>query len=376
VTRALLVALAAVLTGCTAGSGDAEPPPAPSVSLAPAPSGTPTPGTPTGPDDPPRLRVGQTVATGLEIPWGLVFLPDGDALVSERASGRVLRVVPDGDTELVGVVPGVEPIGEGGLLGLAVADDDPDTVYTYLTSTAGDNRVLALPFDGKGFGRPQEILTGIPAGGRHNGGRMVFGPDGKLWIGTGEAGEVDLSQDLDNLGGKILRIEPDGSIPDDNPFPDSPIWSYGHRNVQGLAFDSTGQLWASEFGQNRWDELNRIERGGNYGWPVVEGRGGADEGYRDPAAQWRTDEASPSGIAIVGDVVYMAGLRGERLWQIPITADGAGDPVARLTGGFGRLRTVEPAPDGSLWLATSNRDGRGSPARDDDRILVVTIDGS
>jgi glucose/arabinose dehydrogenase len=229
-----------------------------------------------------------------------------------------------------------------------------------------------MPYENGRLGRATTVLTGIPNAGNHNGGRMIFGPDGKLWIGTGEAGDKPLSQDLRSLGGKILRLNPDGSVPADNPFRGSPVWSLGHRNVQGLAFDSQGRLWATEFGQNDWDELNRIERGKNYGWPAVEGKGTGGGRYVEPFVVWTTDEASPSGLAIVDDVAYVAGLRGERLWQVPLNGDGEND-VARFEGEYGRLRTVEPAPDGSLWLTTSNHDGRGNPADDDDRILRVQI---
>ncbi|MBD0292864.1 MAG: PQQ-dependent sugar dehydrogenase, partial [Jiangellaceae bacterium] len=200
---------------------------------------------------------------------------------------------------------------------------------------------------------------------------LIFGPDGKLYIGTGDAGSPSRAQDRDSLGGKILRLEPDGSVPADNPFGDSPVFSYGHRNVQGLAFDDDGNLWASEFGQNRWDELNLIRPGQNYGWPEVEGIGD-DDRFVNPVAQWSTDEASPSGIAFVRDTIFMAALRGERLWQIPVQDGRAGEPRDFAVDEFGRLRTVEPAPDGALWLVTSNT-FRGHPRNGDDRILRVTL---
>jgi glucose/arabinose dehydrogenase len=278
-------------------------------------------------------------------------------------------------TTVVGTVPGVRARGEGGLLGLAVAPSDPATVYAYVSSTAGDNRVLRIPLAGGRLdvARARVLVRGIPAGTNHNGGRLVVGPDGNLWIGTGDAGISRRSQDRTSLGGKILRITRSGGIPADNPFPRSPVWSLGHRNVQGLAFDGRGRLWATEFGQNTWDELNLISRGANYGWPRVEGRAGR-RGLVDPQVAWRPSAASPSGLAIVGDVAYAAGLRGERLWQIPLSARGAGTPVARLTGVYGRLRTVEPDGAGGLWLTTSNRDGRGAPAASDDRVLHVRLD--
>jgi len=314
------------------------------------------------------------LADGLEVPWGLAFLPDGSALVAQRRSGEVVLVSPGGATRDIGRVPGVADQGEGGLLGLAVSDD-ASTVLAYLTSVEGDNRVVAMPFTGTSLGRPTVVLGGIPSAGNHNGGRIVIGPDGNLWIGTGDAGNPSYAQDLGTRAGKILRIRVDGSIPDDNPFPGSPVWSYGHRNVQGLAFDSRGRLWATEFGQNTFDELNLVRKGGNFGWPVVEGRGGSSGDYVDPVVTWRTEDASPSGLAIVDDVAYVAALRGRRVWQVPLAGSGAGEPVPALDGRLGRVRTVELAPDGTLWLTTSNRDGRGDPVDADDRVVRVTIGG-
>jgi glucose/arabinose dehydrogenase len=320
----------------------------------------------------PALGSPVDVATGLRVPWGLAFLPDGSALVGERPTGRVVRIGPDGGVSEAGTVPDVNDRGEGGLLGLAVAAGDPRMVYAYLTSIHDDNRVVRLPYRGGRVGAPTPLLTGIPAAGNHDGGGLVVGPDGALWVGTGDAGDGGRSQDRSSLGGKILRIRPDGSVPPDNPFPGSPVWSYGHRNVQGLAFDGAGQLWASEFGQNTWDELNKIVKGGNHGWPDIEGRGGR-EGFVEPQVVWRTDEASPSGLAIVGDVAYLGALRGQRLWRVPLVGGAAGRPVAALEGTLGRLRTVQPDPAGGLWVTTSNTDGRGSPRDDDDRVVRISI---
>jgi glucose/arabinose dehydrogenase len=220
------------------------------------------------------------------------------------------------------------------------------------------------------------VLTGIAWASNHDGGRIVLGPDGHLWVGTGDAGDGDNAQDKDSLNGKILRLTLDGKAAAGNPFGNR-AWSYGHRNVQGLAFDSAGRLWASEFGQNTWDELNLVEKGGNYGWPLAEGNDGPATANGvpliEPKAVWTTDEASPSGLAIVDDVAYMAGLRGRRLWQIPLREDGVGEPRALFDGEYGRLRTVVATPDGALWLTTSNRDGRGNPAAGDDRVLDLSL---
>jgi aldose sugar dehydrogenase len=313
----------------------------------------------------------RAVAQDLTVPWGVDFLPGGDALVAQRP-GRIVRVAASGVVSEVGSVPGVRAVGEGGLLGLAVSPRfaTDHLVYVYFTS-AGDNRIVRMTYQDGRLGEPQVLVSGMPAGTFHDGGRLVFGPDGMLYAGTGEAGQRQLAQRLDSLGGKILRMTPDGQPAPGNPFPGSLVYSFGHRNVQGLAFDSRGRLWASEFGQDTWDELNLIRQGGNYGWPVAEGRAGRPE-YVDPLAQWRTSEASPSGIAIVNDVVWMAALRGEGLWRIPLRGDQVDPPQALFTGTYGRLRTALRALDGSLWLTTSNTDGRGRPRRHDDQILQFT----
>jgi glucose/arabinose dehydrogenase len=305
------------------------------------------------------------LATNLDVPWGITFLPDGSALIAERDSGAVKHMTAPGVVNQVGGVAGVAARGEGGLLGLATSGQ---TVFAYIT-TAQDNRVVRMRFDGGALTEQSPILTGIPAGSIHDGGRIAFGPDGKLYVATGESGNRELAQDRSSLGGKILRINPDGSIPSDNPGPGSPVWSFGHRNIQGLAWDSAGRLWATEYGANRLDELNLIRPGGNYGWPMAEGRADTS-GLIDPVIQWSTDEASPSGLAYFGGSLWVAALRGQRLFQIPVGADGSlGDPAPLFVGQFGRLRTVVAAPDGTLWFTTSNRDGRGSPRDGDDRIL-------
>lgn len=321
----------------------------------------------------PTVTVDRAIATGLISPWGLAFLPDGSALVSERDTGRVLRVPADGSSPtLVGTVDGVLAVGEGGLLGLAVpVGDNPAFVLAYLT-TATDNRVVRIDWDGTSLGEQVPILTGIPANTFHNGGRLLALPDGTVLVSTGDAGLPSTAQDPDSLAGKILRITADGAPAPDNPDPESRVYSLGHRNVQGLALDSAGRLWASEFGAGDADELNQIRPGANYGWPVYEG-GAGDAAYVDPAAQWSpTSVASPSGIAILDDVAYVASLRGEVLWQVPLVGDRAAAPVGLDLGDLGRLRTVAVAPDGALWLVTSNTDGRGSPGADDDRILRLS----
>jgi len=262
----------------------------------------------------------------------------------------------------------VDGDGEGGLLGIAVPPTyaRDQLVYVYY-STADDNRIARMRLGQP----PRPIVTGIPRSGIHNGGRLVFGPDGYLYAGTGDASARGNSQDRNSLGGKILRMTPDGQPAPGNPF-GTLVWSYGHRNVQGLVFDRAGRLWASEFGQNRFDEINLIQPGKDYGWPVVEGASD-DPRFAAPLVTWPTSDASPSGVTIAGSTLYVAALRGERLWEVPLDGDRTGTPHAELQGRYGRLRAVQLAPDGSLWILTSNRDGRGDPAGEDDRILRLTV---
>ena len=303
-----------------------------------------------------------TVASDLEAPWGLDFLPDGTALVTERDTARIVQVRPDGQVGEVQTLAEVDPGGEGGLLGIAVSPNYATDRWVYVYYTAAeDNRIARLHLGEA----PQPIVTGIPKAGNHNGGRIAFGPDGMLYAGTGDAGDRGLSQDRESVAGKILRMTPEGQPAPGNPFGDSLVYSYGHRNVQGLAWDSSGRLFAAEFGQNRYDELNLIEPGKNYGWPLVEGTG-TDKNYVNPIATWATSDASPSGIAISGDRVYIACLRGTKLYRIGLNGR---DAEALFDNQYGRLRAVEVAPDGSLWVLTSNRDGRGDPAENDDRIV-------
>ena len=312
---------------------------------------------------------GQVIATGLTSPWGLAFLPDGSALVSERDTRLVKRVTPAGRVSTIGIIRGARPGGEGGLLGLAIPPgQSPQWVYAYYTAADG-NRVSRFAWDGRRLGREQVLLRGIPKAAIHNGGRIAFGPDTMLYIATGDAAEPELAQDRRSLAGKILRMAPDGSVPSDNPFPGSLVWTLGHRNVQGLAFGPGGRVYASEFGQRDVDELNLLKAGANYGWPVHEGAAD-DDRFINPIASWSpTAIASPSGLAVLDGSAYIASLRGERLWRVPLRGDGAGAPRAITLGDLGRLRTIERAPDGSMWLITSNTDGRGHPRRADDRVI-------
>lgn len=312
----------------------------------------------------------EVIASGLAAPWDLAFLPDGSALVTERDSTRLLIVDQQGTVRELTRVSDAVAGGEGGLLGVAVSARHADDRWVYLYyTTATDNRIVRLRLAADGTaGAPEPVLTGIPRAATHNGGRLAFGPDGMLYAGTGDAGQRGAAQDPASLAGKILRIAPDGTPPPDNPFPDSPVFSLGHRNVQGLDWGPDGQLYASEFGQNRHDELNLITPGGNYGWPDAEGVAELAQ-FVDPVATWSPRDASPSGLAFHQGQLWLACLRGQRLFRV--NPDGTGAETL-LRGDYGRLRHVAVAPDGTLWVLTSNRDGRGDPDADDDRILRVT----
>jgi glucose/arabinose dehydrogenase len=383
---AALVLLAALTLGGCAGDGTDDAAPNETVTATPAPTSSApsasTPSSPSGdgsksasakpsrPPGPPRV-VG-TIARGLQVPWGLGFLPDGDAIVTERDTRRVLRIHGRGHrVQVLGTIEAAAPEGEAGLLGVAVSPDfTRDRQLFFYVTTATDNRVVRATYDAGGLGSTSVVLDGIPRGFIHDGGRLAFGPDGYLYVSTGETGDPGLAQDRGSLGGKILRITTDGEPAPGNPFRGSPIWSYGHRNVQGLAFDDRDRLWASEFGQNMFDELNLIEPGANYGWPMAEGRGGRG-GLVDPQVVWETVVASPSGLAFRDGEVWLASLRGERLWRIDVTGRRAQAPQDFFVGTYGRMRTVAVAPDGRLWVTTSNRDGRGAPSAGDDRILLI-----
>ncbi|MBX9365991.1 sorbosone dehydrogenase family protein [Streptomyces sp. WAC04114] len=380
---AVLAATALLLTaGCSSDSGGSSGKQASTSPSRTAPGSSAPPGRAAEETPPAKgsVKVVRTVAEGLDSPWGLAPLPGGGLLVSSRDDGTIVRVdEKTGKKTELGEVPGVSAAGEGGLLGIALSPDyaSDHMVYAYFTS-ASDNRIVRMIYDeqkpaGRQLGAPDTVYKGIPKGFIHNGGRIQFGPDKMLYVGTGESGDTGLSQDKDSVGGKILRLTPEGEPAPGNPFPDSPVYSYGHRNVQGLAWDGKQRLFASEFGQDTWDELNAIKPGDNYGWPEAEGRSG-DKQFHNPIDQWTTAEASPSGIAHAEGSIWMAGLRGKRLWRIPLNGtEAAAEPQAFLEGEYGRLRTVVSAGGDRLWLVTSNTDGRGSPKDGDDRILELRV---
>ncbi|HEX6513225.1 MAG TPA: PQQ-dependent sugar dehydrogenase [Chloroflexota bacterium] len=332
----------------------------------------------------------QVVATGLRAPWALDFAPDGRMLFTERV-GRI-RVTQNGAVQAqpwATLEVTEQPGSEWGLLGLTLDPNFAANHYVYVYYTAaggGPNRVVRM-IDQNGAGVVDKVLLdGIPAGSNHDGGRVKFGPDGKLYVTTGESGNPDLSPNLGSLGGKTLRINSDGSIPADNPFPGSPVWSYGHRNVEGIAWRPEGGLYITEHGPSSGppfcchDEINLIQPGGNYGWPAAYGVA-HDSRFVDPvmesgaSATWAPSGAAFAGSGALRGSLLFTGLRSQALHRVVFGGDGR-TPVFQeqlLRGQYGRLRDVEPAPDGSFYVLTSNRDGRGSPTAEDDRILRVAL---
>ena len=322
----------------------------------------------------PDPKVASELLVGIAVPWGIAFLPDGSALIGARDTGVLYRLA-DGTAQKVGrldVRSRKDEGGETGLLGLAVypGSTDPTVLFAYL-STDDDNRIVRMTWDGTGLSAPDPVLTGIATSTHHNGGGLAFGPDRMLYAATGDAEDSATAQDRDSLNGKVLRMTEAGTVPDDNPFGNL-TWSYGHRNVEGITFDDRGRLWAAEFGDKGADELNLVRPGKNYGWPDVEGSDGKG-GYADPLAEWPVDQCSPSGIAIAAGRAWLGALQGECVWSVVLDGADAGKTRQHFAGEYGRIRSVALAPDGSLWVTTSNRDGRTDPRPGDDRILRVTL---
>jgi glucose/arabinose dehydrogenase len=321
-------------------------------------------------------RVDRVLARNLSVPWGIAFLPNGNAVVGERDSGDVFVVRSRGGRRRVGSIPvhsQKSSFGEGGLLGLALHPDFARNRWVYAYhSTRSDNRIVRMRFHDGALGKRHVLLAGIPMNVHHNGGGLAFGPDGLLYVSTGDGEDGSNAQSRSSLGGKVLRVTPTGEAAPGNPFGNH-TWSMGHRNVEGIAFDERGNLWASEFGEKEYDELNRIRPGGNYGWPRVEGPDGPG-GYRDPFAEWSpTSSCSPAGIAIADGRAWLGALRGQCLFSVRLRGERAGRIRRHFDGRWGRIRQVAKAPDGSLWITTSNRDGRGDPRRNDDKVIRITI---
>jgi glucose/arabinose dehydrogenase len=380
--RGATLALAAVLglaSACSFGPPDPDQQGAPPN--LPTPSAEESSGA--GAEDPNggSQEVAITVlAKDLDVPWGIAFLPDGSGLVTERDTGRILKVGPESDANGLAVTQAhrlteVQASGDGGLLGIAVSPDYKTNklVYVYY-STAKDNRVAKLTLGGK----VQPILTGIPRSRDFNGGALAFGPDGFLYAGTGDGTPAGAqAQNPKSLGGKILRMTVAGKPAPGNPVKNSLVWSSGHRNVQGIAWDKTKRMYASESGQAKSGELNVIVKGKNYGWPKADGAG-ADSKLTNPMFSWPTAESGCSGVAVLERTVATACLLGKRVYLLNVTENGTvlGTPQSVLTNEYGRLRSLVTAPDGSLWAGTSNQEDDGDPGPDDDRIIrLVFSDG-
>lgn len=330
-----------------------------------------------------------------DVPWGLVTLPDGAILYSRRDADDII-LLRNGQKTNIGTVPDSEGTGgnsnqtggEGGLLGLAVQEGFPITdnwLYIYHSTGGNRNKVVRIRYENErlNLASKQDVIpssAGIRSSRFHNGGRLRFGPDGKLYVAVGDGQRPDTDpQDPNRLNGKILRVNPDGSIPSDNPF-NNLVWSYGHRNPQGLAFDAQGQLWEQEFGDGAQDETNLVVRGGNYGYPDCEGtisRGGngcSTPGYIAPKKVYSpTGNNSCSGIAVVNEVLYVACLAGKRMYRIEINGANLGATDQLFTGSYGRIRTVEPSIDGGLWMTTSENDKNDTPNQGGSEIYKLTL---
>jgi glucose/arabinose dehydrogenase len=348
-----------------------------------------------GSAQPPNVEVNtEVVATGLDTVWELVWAPDGFIWMTERA-GRVSRVNPQSGTVTVVGQLAVSEIGEGGLMGLALHPDFPSQPWVYLAHTYNGpsgvrNRVVRARYDGSTLGTPEVLLNDIPGSSIHNGARLVIGPDRLLYVTTGDASDPSNSQNRDGLAGKILRLTLDGQPAPGNPF-NSRTWSFGHRNPQGMVFAPDGALYITEHGPSDNDEVNRIEAGRNYGWPAVHGRCDGDIGsaetafcsanaVAEPLAMW-TPTIAPAGLAYY-NATLIPGFRGSllfatlkdaTLYRLALSADGRSvqSTETLFVREFGRLRAVLVAPDGTIYLGTSNRDGRGTPMPTDDRIIRV-----
>lgn len=324
----------------------------------------------------PRVEV---IAEGLEIPWDIAFLPNGSMLVTER-TGHVIELAADGTKKEI-PVPGVRQGGEGGLLGLVLHPDFASNNFVYLYMSTPDtteqtqNRVVRYVFKDETLTQDKIIIEGIPGAIYHDGGRMEFGPDDMLYITTGDATSPDIAQNLQSLGGKILRLTPEGEPAPGNPF-NTRVYSYGHRNPQGLAWDSEKQLWATEHGPTGeqgeccHDEINLIKKGSNYGWPKILANEDA-EGIVSPRWESGTDTWAPASLVHLNGSLFFGGLRGEALYEAVLNGSQVSEIKEHFKGDYGRIRTVRLGPDNLLYITTSNTDGRGNPAQGDDKILRV-----
>lgn len=326
-----------------------------------------------------------TIATGLTVPWALAFLPNGDLLATERdGTVRIIRKNGGLDASPILTMNDVKQIGEGGLMGIAIHPDYPQKPYVYFQYTYGQgiintaNRVVRYSFKNNKFSDRKIIVDAIPGASNHDGGRIKFGPDGNLYITTGDSQEPSLAQNRNSLAGKILRVTDEGEAAEENPFFNAGgnplVYSYGHRNPQGIAWSTTEQLWETEHGRSAptgLDEINFIEPGKNYGWPTIEGNETRSAMVTPVRNSGPTTTWAPSGAAFIGDSLFYAGLRGQTLYEAVINNNQVTELKEHFKGEFGRIREVIVGPDGMLYITTSNRDGRGQPGSEDDRIIRI-----
>lgn len=329
-----------------------------------------------------------TVAENLDTPWGIAILPDNSMLVTERP-GRVRLVTRDGNLQFnpVLVMPQVKEVGESGLLGIAMHPNFLGNHYVYLYYSYGVqinrlrndtiNRVVRMTYTNNQLENAQVIVDRIPGSLNHNGGRIKFGPDGYLYITTGDAEDQSQAQDTNSLAGKILRVTDEGKIAPDNPF-NNLVYSYGHRNPQGLAWDKWGNLWETEHGPTGvfpnccQDEINLIVKGGNYGWPESVGDT-VQQGTEAPVAHSGRNTWAPAGVAYKDKSLFFGGLKGEALYEAVIDNGKVTEFKEHFKNRFGRIRDVVAGPDGALYITTSNQDGRGKPESGDDKIIRVVF---
>jgi Glucose / Sorbosone dehydrogenase len=379
---AIAMAASTLLAGCAFG------PPPPNQSGEPPNLPTPSPSASRGSDDGDASTV-DVVASHLDTPWGLAFLPDGSALVTERTRGKILRVsqpaTPSGLTvTTVGTVVDAAWTGEDGLLGIAVSPHyaTDSAIYVYY-STRDDNRIgrLTLPLvsqnaspgpnpsatSGPGTRlRPVPVLTGIPHSTVDNGGALAFGPDDNLYASTGDAGHAAFSRDPKSLAGKILRMTPAGKPV---TAKGSLVYALGFHNIEGMAFDDGGRLYATDTGR-AVDSLLRIVANADGGWATK------PKAPDPPALQtWPLAMSTCAGVAVIDNILATACLAGQQVWTMQLTSHGTpfGAPAAILSNQFGRLRAAAAAPDGALWFGTSNTDGHGHPEPADDRLIRIVL---
>ncbi len=315
----------------------------------------------------------EVVVDNLEVPWAMAFLPDGRLLITERI-GRIKILDKNGQISQIARISDIAQISESGLHGITVHPEFSVNQYVYIyytySSESGKNlnRVARYKFQNNNLSDRKIILDEIPAAAIHDGGRIKFGPDGFLYITTGDAANPSFSQDKNSLAGKILRLTDEGKNAPDNPFGNA-VYSYGHRNPQGLAWDESGTLWETEHGSTATDELNRVQIGGNFGWPDVRGEQTRDD-VVSPVLQSGSETWAPAGMAYLNGSLFFGGLRGQALFEVKISNQNF-NLTKHFEGELGRIRDVVASTDGFLYISTSNRDGRGVARLGDDKIIKI-----